>query len=752
MVQPPQNKPIVSYFDRMRESDVDFHRLVKMISFHKFFVICVTLVSLLFGIFYLVVSPPRYQSTALVEVEGSNSSVTNLLATLGVSGQGNVAGSNAPPAAVEVALMKSRYILGAVIEQLGLDISSHPRNFPILSRLAVRFHKGDQVANPLFGLSQYAWGGESILVNRLVLPKSLIGRLLLIKASSKSSYVLTVEQTGQVLLKGHVGQLAYSKNRDIEIFVRDMKARAGSEFVVEKDPIGAVVKKFYSLLNVQEQGANTGVLQLSMIALSPSRAQKILNTMLAVVVSKNIDKKSAEAAKTLSFLRNQLPGATKQLTFAENKISRYGAKLGVVDMQSQAQLLLQKMSALEDSLETLKLQKVELLQKFTSKHPFIIALDKKQQQLQTEVNQLEHSIRRLPVNNQKAMNLKRDLEVRGNIYSTLIENMQQLQMLKGGTISDIRVLSSASYPFIAVQSHALVILAASLFLGFVSAVLFLIIRFIFSPNISDPYVLEAELDLAMLAIIPHSETQAKSTKMMKRVKSVDAGLGSPLLLAKDKPKDLAIEALRSLRTSLQMSMLNMDKKILAITGCSPNIGKSFIATNLSVLFSELDKKLILVDADIRRGVLCRQLSIQKSPGLSEYLEGKATEKQIIQPAHVGGFDFISTGHYPAKPAELLERPKLDELLYSLVQKYDLVLIDTPPVLAVTDAAIILKHSIFNILVIGSGKDQLKEIQHAKRMLEKAQVDLSGLVLNNSREQSQSYVYGQYNYYYSYDKA
>ena len=237
----------------------------------------------------------------------------------------------------------------------------------------------------------------------------------------------------------------------------------------------------------------------------------------------------------------------------------------------------------------------------------------------------------------------------------------------------------------------------------------------------------------------------------KKVKQNKDSIKIPFLLAHKNSKDLSIESLRSLRTSLQISLLGIENNVISITSSSPGVGKSFISSNLATLMSDLGKKILLIDSDMRLGILYQCLGKRKATGLATFLQNEADINQIIQSVTPGKLDFISTGNYPHNPSELLSDKKFSDLISTLKNQYDLIIIDTPPILAVTDPLVILQQSAINIMVLGVGKDQIKEVIHAKRTLENAGIELTGVVFNTLSQKNLGLAYGNYNYHYAYEK-
>ena len=219
----------------------------------------------------------------------------------------------------------------------------------------------------------------------------------------------------------------------------------------------------------------------------------------------------------------------------------------------------------------------------------------------------------------------------------------------------------------------------------------------------------------------------------------------------ENPADLAIEAIRSLRTSLHFAMLESSNNILVISGASPNAGKSFISSNLGAIVAQTGKRVLLIDADMRKGYIHKVFGVSNSNGISEILSGKSTVGSAILKTQLDNLDIITRGQVPPNPSELLMHERLKLFLESVSKEYDLILVDTPPILAVTDAAIIGQYVGTVLLVARFELNTAKEIEISKRRFEQSGIPVKGCILNGVVKKASSYYgYGYNHYGYSYN--
>src|SRR5579862_2865087 len=521
-------------------SEIDFKKIFYLLWHNKWLICFMTAISFLFGFTYTLNIVPKYSSNALVQVDNQLGSANNVQQMLGNMNNGFSA-AQASPAEIEIALMKSQFILQSVVEKLKLNISASPRYFPWFGKLIARHHQKNELADPIFGMSKFAWGGENIRVDRFEVGNSYIGVRFNLQYDGDNQYSLYTDDNN-LILKGEVGKLASTMKNDqlqVKLLVTELRANRGTYFNISRRNNDDVVKQIAQSLNIIDLGTKdktkTGVLQISFQDTNPNFIPRIINAIVEHAIQKNIEKKTSEASKTLDFLNRQLPDVRKSLEEAETSLNEYRAKNGTIDLSQEAKIMLTKLSAIEQSVAEVKLKRVEMLQELTPEHPYIISLEQKQLKLQKEINSLENKIKRVPKTDQKAMSLERDVKVKDQLYLLLLNKIQQLQVLKAGTLSDIRILNSAYVPIIPLPTHKSFILLISALVGFVSVIMALFIRDMFRKGIDNPESVEEHFGIPTYAIIPHSNKQ----KQLNREFKVLQGLKQSRLLAHNMPRDVA---------------------------------------------------------------------------------------------------------------------------------------------------------------------------------------------------------------------
>ncbi|AOT09710.1 polysaccharide biosynthesis tyrosine autokinase [Pseudoalteromonas luteoviolacea] len=734
-----QSKQAVS-----QSSDIDLMALLGTLLDRKFFILANTVLFMMIGVCIAVFSTPIYQATSMIQVEEKGASVP------GFDELGGMFESTSA-AVTEIELLKSRTIIGEAVDALNLDVIAEPKLFPIFGGRSFRNFtpvQTDELADARFGASSYAWGGEEIDVFRFDVPKSAIDVEYTLISHGNGKFGL-LDAGGEEFLRGRVGEEV--TNGLFTITLRALNARAGTEFTITKQERLKTILALQASIGAGEKGKDSGIINLSFQHKNPTYAEDVLNKVAGIYVRRNVERNSAEAQKSLEFLEHQLPQVKKQLEAAEQRFNDYQVKQQSVDITLETEGVLRQIVKLETQLQELELKRLELGRKFKLSHPSYQAAIEQIDAVESQKKRLGREVKGLPETQQELLRLKRDVEVNNEIYTLLLAKTQELDIVRAGTVGNVRIIDEAQ---VNVSSpvkpkKALIVLMATL-LGSLLAIVITIIQKAIHKGIEDPSEIEG-LGLPVYSSVPYSEYQVKLTGFAKARKGKTAKAKS--ILAVDNPADLSIEALRSLRTSLHFAMMEAKNNIIAISGPSPGVGKSFISVNLATVLAQSDKKVLIIDADMRKGYLQTQFGMQWDNGLSDYLSGAITLEQATKKTQVEGLDLITRGQIPPNPSELLMHENFSKLVEEITAKYDLILIDTPPILAVTDPAIVSAHAGTTLLVTRFGQNHVKELELTRNRFEQNGVDVKGVVFNGVvKKASNAYgYYGYYNYEYKSDK-
>jgi tyrosine-protein kinase Etk/Wzc len=718
--------------------EIDLRQLLGTLVDHKWWIIGITGLFFAVAAAYALLSTPIYRADAIVQVEPKVPSLPGLAdisQSLGMSG-------GSAEASTEIALITSRAVVGSAVDALKLDITVEPNRFPLLgSYLARKAEAGDpdQLADTRFGMTRFGWGGEKLEIFQLDVPRSMISRDLMLVAGEKGAYEL-FDENDNLLLKGVVGQPA--QGRGVVMQVAKLQANPGMRFNVVRERHLRVVNDLQKNISVGESGKDSGILTLAYESADPLLAQSFLQHVAQAYVRQNVERNSAEASAQLTFVKEALPNIRNQVDAAQRALSAYQTKANSVDLTLQTKGLLDQEVAVETSIQTLRLQQAEMDRKFTRDHPAYQALMRQIGDLQGRKNGFQGQVKQLPEAQQQLLRLTRDLQVSNEMYTGMLNQAQQLDVARAGTVGNVRIVDAAEVDASApVKPRKPILILAGAVLGLILSIALVVLKQMLNRGVEDPAQIE-ELGLPVYASIPVS-TQQQSDSVRGKFRA-DGKLH--LLAAKD-PADLSVEAVRSLRTSLHFARLEAKNNIVLISGASPNAGKTFVSSNLAAVIAQAGQRVLIIDADMRKGTLHKAFGSSQSPGLSDLLVGNADRSSVVRKlAGLDNLSFISRGDVPPNPSELLMHPNFTRLLEEIAIDYDLVIIDTPPILAVTDAAIIAHHAGTCLLVARFGLNQVKELALAKRRFEQNNVRLKGAIFNAVQRRATGYYsYGYYEY-------
>lgn len=712
------NKPTTPDSD-----EIDLGRLLGELIDHKKLIISVTALFTLITILYVLFVTPIYQADALIQVEQKqgNSILSNLSQMLPDS---------QPSTNSEIALLQSRMILGKTVDDLTLQADIEQQYFPIFGHGWAR----------LTGQSP----GQLQISRIYVAERDGVVPELTLQVKDSRHYLLTGEGYN---LQGKVGEPLEANG--LALMVSKLDALPDTKFSINYITRLNAIAQLQQEFTPASQGKESGMLSLTLTNPDPVAAQRQLKNISDNYLAQNIARQAAQDSKSLEFLNQQLPLVRGQLDFAEDKLSAYRKKSDSVDLNLQARSALDQIVNVDNQLNELTFREAEVSQLYTKDHPTYIALLDKRKTLQQEKSRLNKQVSAMPATQQEVLKLSRDVESGREIYMQLLNRQQELSISKNSAIGNVRIVDDAvTAPKPVKPKKTLLVLIGAVLGGFISIGLVLL-RVFLRRGIESPEQLE-EMGINVYASIPVSEWMAKQQpKRLQRRKNKQKENLS--FLAVDNPADLAIEAIRSLRTSLHFAMMEARNNVLMISGASPNAGKTFVTANLAAVLAQGEQKILFIDADMRKGYSHQVFNQELQGGLSDILAGKSSVEQGVKKVANAKFDFISRGPTPPNPAELLMHQRFTELLEWAGKNYDIVLVDTPPILAVTDAAIIGSFAGTTLLVARFEQNTIKEMEVSIKRMNHSGVEVKGCILNGVVKKASSYYgYGYSHYGYSYE--
>ncbi|EPG4009514.1 polysaccharide biosynthesis tyrosine autokinase [Providencia stuartii] len=655
-----------------------------------------TLFFIVIGAAYSFLATPIYQANATLQYD--KMSQVSLLDQM--SDVMPFANSNSQ-ADSEIEVIKSRMVLGKTVADLNLDTLVTPAGF--FDRL---------------------WGDKaSVAISLYSVPEHLIGEPAIVTYLGENRYALHIDNQ---TFEGKVGELL--KQDEISLLVSSINAEVGQEFTLSKDARYSTIENLRNTLTIAEVGKGTGIINLAIKGTDKAENVQILNSIIQNYVDQNTERKKEVTNNTLLFLDEYLPKVKTKLDNYENQLNAFRKKNESIDLSLEAKSALDSALQVEEKLNELTFKEVEIQQLYTRNHPAYQSLLDKRQQLLREKEKISKNIQKLPNTQQQIVRLTRDVESEQAIYNQLVAKQQELSVLNSGITADVRIIDSAESQPNAVAPKKSLILVLATILGFIVGCAYVIAREFFNNKIKGTEDIDA-LGVNVYATIPVSNYEKKL---------IAAGNKRPLAL--ENPADTAVEAIRSLRTSVYFSVMNQGNNLVMISSASPGVGKSFVTSNMAVVLANAGKKVLLIDTDLRKGRIHKAFGLSNKAGLSEYLAQQDITQPTIHRGVIENLDVICRGKNVTHSSELLMGERFKHLLDTVKGQYDIVVIDTTPILAITDSAIIGKYVGTSLLIAYYGVNTVKDVELSLKRFKQNDIEITGVILNGIDAKSDDYNY------------
>ncbi|MCK9182734.1 MAG: polysaccharide biosynthesis tyrosine autokinase [Fibrobacteraceae bacterium] len=668
----------------------------------KFLLIICSLVGGAIGLLISNWIRPQYQSDALLQIDLKGSNAGKAMGEMGALLD---VGS---PADAEIELIKSRMVANDVVEQEHLCFNATPVG--AIKRL---MHKEGRMD-----------------IDDMNIPESSRSEQWLAEIIDDSTYAVYSPER-QKLIQGKIGEVAGAPyGRDsLKILVALLQGLPGQKFILSQtNPLDAA-RTLIKNLNVAEKGKQTGIIGVSYTHRYADRAAHILNTLAMAYLRQNVEMKSAEAAKTLEFLQLQLPGVKAKLDSAEEVLTTYRHRIGSVDMTGETQAHLEKETDLQKQLLVLEQQRQEAARLFKEGHPAIETIVKQKEKVQSELAKLKTDGAKMPLTQQEVFRLQEEVAVNNEQYTSMLNNIQQLRVVRAGEVGNVRIVDYAQIEDIPSKPKKTNILLCAVAASLMIGVLFVFLMRMLKSGVRNTLEIERETGVSVFAKIPEIQKGLLSNKKQQK----------PIVI--EKPYEPASESLRSLFTALDFALNG--KKVILVTGMVPGVGKSFVAKNLSALYAESGKKTLLIDADMRKGTIHGH----KRHGLSNILSEQCGFSDAISKSNTPNLTILGAGSNNVSPSELLRSEAFGKMLESAKQEFDIILIDTPPLELVTDTEVIIPLADFVLFVLHYGRHSMNSIKESINKINRQGEKQIAFAMNRYEHESSGYYYGGYGYGY-----
>jgi len=708
------------------------------------------LLGLLLGVLYTRYVNPTFQSDALIQIEESSQGVAALGENIS-----NLVGSDASTAQTEAELIRSRMVLEPVVDALNLRVRLSDPTIGYIEK--IKSNRTYTQINTAEEVTLETSDGQ-VVIKQFDVSKDYLNKgFSLVK--SENGFTLT---NGFDDFKGQFNKPYQFNGANGQIRITVAQLPENNHPVnIYKQSLHNATNAINGALSVVEKGKGTGIIQLTMTGPNQQQTTSILSQVVQSYFGQNQARGSEETTQTLEFMETQIPVLREKLEKSEAKFNEFREQSGTIDVTQESQLLLAENARIDAQLSELKLKKADLTTYYTEEHPLVIQINDQIEVLNNRKQQIKNTIQELPEIQREFLQLSEDVGIDREIYLTLLKNYQQLQIAKAGQLGYARIIDMPISTFRAIAPKKLQIWLLAVFLGTLLGAVLAFIKSLFRNVVKDPERIEVKTGVPVIATIPRSPLL---TRLHKNKKAPNR------LLAYVDNNSLSYEAIKSLRTNLMFGMpvqgrAGQRAKVILITGESPGVGKSFISSNLTEVFAQLDKKTLIMDADMRLGELHKVFNMDQHNGLADYLMQDTTHlskeaaqvvshdgiqessslASFIHPTGIDNIDFMPRGEHPRNPASLLANGSFDHLMTELNLYYDYIIIDSPPILAASDAMILAQYVDKVLMVARYDKSIEGQVVYAVNQMNKANINVDGIILNDVQQG----IMSKYSYHYSY---
>ncbi|CAN5222708.1 polysaccharide biosynthesis tyrosine autokinase [soil metagenome] len=726
----PMHQPILQPAPTIAryEDEVEMSTYLDILSENRWLIAKIVLLCTLLGLAYAMFTKPIYEASMMIHVEEEKPNTSkNILGD--ISSLFDIKAA----AISEMELLNSRLVIARAVDSLGLYIDVHPKHFPVIGSWIAGYNR--EISKPgLFGYGGYTWGAEKISIAGFYVPDALQNQEFTVQTLGNNQYRLT-QKKRNIDVTGTIGKPLDVKTDvgTISLRVGAIDANPGAEFRLKYTPKLAAIEDIQKSMTVAEKGKQSGIIGITLESADPKAAFDILTEIGNEYIRQNVARKLEEAEKSLAFLDKQLPDLKRSLDESEAEYFKFRNGHGTIDLPEEAKLSLQQAAMAKTKRLELQQKKEEMLVSFTPNHPLVIGINKQISEMSKELGSMNDHIKQLPILEQDLLRLNRDVKVKSDLYAALLNSAQQLRLVKAGKVSNVRLIDSPMFPENPARPNRAKIIGISILAGLLLGLAAAFFKRMLRGGIDDSRQIEEMLGARVVyANIPHSDSDAAIEKV-----ATSKSNRIPVLANID-PGDAAIESLRAFRTSLQIALPHFKNNIVMIAGPTAGVGKSFVSVNFASVMASSGKRVLLIDSDFRIGHLHRYYGLGRNRGLSEAITGAVDIKDAIHRNVAENLDFLSTGNLPPNPAEFLLHPNFGALLKTVSANYDIVLVDPPPILAVSDALVIASHAGAVFILTRYGMTTESEINESIKRLNQAGISPQGILFNDVKVRARSY--------------
>lgn len=771
---------------KLPNQEVDYFKIAKILVSRWYWIVGSLILFMLGSYVYLWYTPKTYATSGTLKLEEKKSEIADLATAITTSDRG--------PSKIqsETSVIQSPSVILAAIKDL---------NYPISFYIEGRVRTSELYPEKPLDIQVLQF--DSL---------NYIRDIITFKAINKTSFNLSYKAGIKELLK------TYRYNDPITIEATTFVIKTPASIVTN----GVYLFKFNTPedllwrvrggLRTAELVKNSNILQLQQTDANPKFAADILNAIMKEYLLYDRNRKTQSATQMINFINEQLEYLSSKVKGSEKSILEFKQKNKLMEVSTSAESALAKAKEIESQQAILKLQLIaidqlkeqidkeknnvnlnfnagngvdpalnalierldnllnqryELLKTYNySSQPIqdinrsilqiknnalnsinatYVSVKRNYDYLTSQLAVVNKQISVFPVAERDLIALNRPYEVNEKVLSFLEEKKLSAQISRAGILPGATIVEKAEVNASPVSPDEHSIHRSAIIFGVLAGLGLIILLRMLNPYIYDKETVESLTSIPILGVIREFPEKIDEDNSQ--------------ILAISKPKTMFAESVRSVRTNLNFLAAEKQNKVICITSEVAGEGKSFVAVNLSSTLSLIDKKVVLIGADLRRSKLHKTFKVPNDVGLSTYLSRQSNLDDIIIKTAQENLDLITSGPVPPNPSELLHSVKMDELIKDLKTRYDIIMIDTAPIGLVSDAIPLIRASDINIFVIRSGKSKYYAATIPQRIAQEYHLDNTVIVLNAFAEDllhSRYYTtrftgenYGKYYYYSDY---
>ncbi len=756
------------------------NHFLKLFSRNKLLTFLITSLFVLGGIAYAYMAQPKYETYSTIEVSGDKLDM-NMMNQREYDKDSTLIDT-------EVEVIKSRKLIYEAISKIGYQVryflKGSYKTTELYDNIPVKITNLKVKNSELYGTRLYL---EPLDDEHFKLYTSNGGILNVIKESILGKPKNMVEISGEYKFAETIDTPYFSaiieKNGQLQ----------GKKLIIEiQDKDGAInsVSRNLSVFPVSKNGSVIKMIYQDNIA---KRAKDFLDALVNAYMSKSVNKTSKEASQALVFVDAQLKKVKEKLKKSAIKLENYKEENNLMNIDSESDVTIKQLSRYKAELADIKIKenafqslyeefrkgnygavsslardypvletllsdlqkaksdKITLLSSFTEAHPDVQKSNEKiddiKMALESAIESINDSIRekkraledtlyskettllKLPEKERELADLKRTYEVNQKTYQFLLEKQSEMSINKAAKVSGSRVLDRAIVAKKPIKPNKPMIVGISAILGLLTSLLIMLLRDFMDNKIKSRDDLASMTNIPFYGLVPHVKSSQK------------------IFILEDQ-QSVASEAMRLIRTNLEFITTASKSKVIVVTSTVPGEGKTTTATNLASVFGMSDKKTIVISLDMRRPMLHRVFALTNKVGMSTVLSNNSELKEVIwEHKKIKNLDIITSGPIPPNPSELMQSGKLDNLLDELRESYDYIIIDAPPMGALTDAILLMKLADISLVVFRSEFSEKEYVKSLEDMIDSYELDHVGIVLNDVKAKNLSQSFFKYSYTY-----